>query len=1358
MKKYLTNLLILIICLPSLADTDKCSVRHLGVERGLSNNHVVSITQDKNGFIWIATDEGLNRFDGHTFKKYYKEETANANGLSGNELNSIIDDPHRPVLWIATQRSGLNSYDYSRDEFRNYRHDDNDPQSLVTNDVTALAPSAAGGLWVGTYWRGVDHLDPESGKFTHYNAGNIKGLPSGPVLDILDGGDGFLYLAHERHGLSIIDLKRKTAVNYLPGGKTGGLPGDNINRIFKDGSNNIWLGTRTGLVLFNRDEGTFTNFGDTHSALRHSVSDIRQFDEHRLWVAMERGGIAVLELNDSIFSNPAQATCTTLGTGVAEPHLTSQSVRALFRDSYSNIWAGTWGGGLNLISGNMPAFRIHPATPVSLHGEILSANTVMTALFDNDHRLWIGRDGGGIDVIDGDKVVAAYKDGRNGLPGDIVQASHKSADGTLWFGMFFNGACRYNPSTGTFTQIFTSNPREDVRDICSDPQGNIVFGTSRGIWRYSQRDNRLTGPISIGNNLVRKVFTFGNNRFLVGTFGDGMYLTDADFRPLRHFSVETGIPSNTVDDIFCSRDGHVWVATGEGLLDYADLLKPDSGFKLYNRASGLNNAHVQAIAQDRSGGIWVSTNGGISCILGDKVYNYEIRDNVPMGNFMSRCAATDQQGNMYFGALGGLCVFNPVKVLEKVPVPTPVITEISVMEPSGSEPATGKHIQVAGKHEVSLSAGQNSFYISYMITNLSLADEVEYAYMLEGLDNVWMESRAGNYTTFRELPPGKYTFKVKARIRNQEWGETAELEIIVSPPFYLSWWAKTIYVLTALGIMAAALLSYRRSINAKALLKADKKRLQQEQILNDERLHFYTNITHELRTPLTLIMGPLEDLSKDAQLPEREHNSLLMVHRNATRLLDLVNRLLEFRKTETHHRRLVVRRGNIAATVFEVSLKYKELNRNSKVKVNVTAEPATIEALFDKEVMVVILDNLISNALKYTSEGHIDIDCRENNGFIEISVRDTGKGMPAAVIPKIFDRFYQVGESQAAGTGIGLALVKNLVTLHHGVIAVSSREGEGTEFSVTFDMRDQYPEAMHLEAEHVAEEETSGTDQPGKRTDSIRKKPVLLLVEDNDDIRDYVKQAFTDLYEVHTAENGRVGLDKAFDIMPNVIVSDIMMPELDGIEMLRRLKKDVRTSHIPVIMLTAKETNADRELGYITGADSYLTKPFSSSLLQARINNLLMQRIKLTEAFSARPAETSSQSTGTPPPDNSLEEKKAILKKSLSEIDKEFIDKLSRTITDNIPQENVDVNFLAGVFCMSSSTLYRKVKALTGLSPNEYIRKTKMHIAEQLLLAGRYTFSEISYKVGMNSNAYFRNCFKEEFGMTPTEYLKKVNS
>lgn len=489
-----------------------------------------------------------------------------------------------------------------------------------------------------------------------------------------------------------------------------------------------------------------------------------------------------------------------------------------------------------------------------------------------------------------------------------------------------------------------------------------------------------------------------------------------------------------------------------------------------------------------------------------------------------------------------------------------------------------------------------------------------------------------------------------------------------------------------------------------SLYNLGKKNHEQELELNNERLRFYTNITHELRTPLTLILGPLEDLLKRNTLSPGDSQKISVIHQSAVRLLNLINQILEFRKTETQNRKLCVSRGNIAALVQETGLKYKELNRKPDIEFRIETEQDQMPLFFDKEVVVIVLDNLLSNAVKYTAKGTITLSVyhvqRDGIAWTEIKVTDTGYGISAEVLPHIFDRYYQEGsEHQASGTGIGLALVKNLVLLHEGDIRVESLLDKGSSFYISFLTDNTYPHVLHADSQEkagVAEEEPEDTGV-GKR--------ILLVVEDNRDICDYIADSFSDTFDVKTAENGEKGFEVATACIPDIIVSDIMMPVMNGTVMCRKIKEDVRTSYIPVILLTAKDSLQDKEEGYEVGADSYLTKPFSATLLHSRVLNLLDSRRKLAERFQ----------TASP-----VKDKRATIEESLNKLDNEFLEKINRLIEERLSSEKIDIGYLADKMCMSNSTLYRKMKALIGLSTNEYIRKVKMQYAERLLLEGKH--------------------------------------
>ena len=653
---------------------------------------------------------------------------------------------------------------------------------------------------------------------------------------------------------------------------------------------------------------------------------------------------------------------------------------------------------------------------------------------------------------------------------------------------------------------------------------------------------------------------------------------------------------------------------------------------------------------------------------------------------------------------------------------------------------------------------QNSFNLTFNVQDYSLANQVEYAYMLKGLENSWYTINEQNSVTFRNIPPGKYEFLVKARLHNQDWSEdTTSLRIHINPPLWLTWWAKLIYILITISIIYTIIHAYKKKIDLESLYTLEKKNHEQEQELNQERLRFYTNITHELRTPLTLILGPLEDMQKDTSLPTRQVQKLSVIHLSALRLLNLINQILEFRKTETQNKKLCVCKGNIAPLIHEIGLKYKELNQKKAIDFQIQIEKEEMPLFFDKEIITIILDNLISNAIKYTEQGKITLSLypttRNGVTYTEIKVSDTGYGISAEALPHVFDRYYQEsGKHQASGTGIGLALVRNLVELHEGEIRVESIQNEGSTFYISLLTDNIYPNALHGDSTKQTEEEmiSEAVPEDSQNTEPETSKPILLIVEDNEDIQKYIAESFSESFEVITGSNGEEGKQQALNRIPDIIVSDIMMPVMDGITLCRQLKEDVRTSHIPVILLTAKDSLQDKEEGYEVGADSYLTKPFSASLLRSRINNLLDSRKKLIAQF---------QQTGTSHnPNSHLDEKRSIITEALSKLDNEFIEKITQLVEDNLSSEKIDITYLSDKMCMSGSTLYRKMKALTGLSTNEYIRKVKMQNAERLLLEGKYNISEIAYKIGMNSTGYFRQCFKDEFGVSPSDYLKQFTS
>lgn len=1335
---------LLLLSVVSLAQP--YSVKQLGIEKGLSNNYVVSIAQDKQGFLWFATEEGLNKFDGTRFITYLKNEDLTRQGITGNELNCLLDDPQDSILWIGTQRAGLNAYDYVNNTFLCYRHDGENPESLITDDVTKIVAATDGNLWITTYWRGVDYFDKKAGKFIHYNTQTVPGLASDNIWSVVDGGDGKLYMGHVHHGFSVLSLKDKKVKNFMHDPEDPvSLPGNGVTCIYKDLSGNIWLGTDRGLALFNPEAENFIHFHHSEDGVPHTVFDIRQFDGNKLWIAMEFGGIAILDLTQRMFLSPDQVRFQYIKEGDDEYSLSNSTVRCLFQDSFKNVWAGMWGGGINFLSHESSYFNVYSYSPIQHSGSSLNNKTASSVCVARDGKLWIGTDGGGINVFDKGKRVAVYKEETGDLTDNSIQAALCDSEGNLRFGSFMGGVDFYDVKKKSFHQIFPKDKTgEDVRALYEDAE-YVWIGTSNGIYKVRLHDKGIADHYTVENNLVRCISKDNLNRLWIGTFGGGLGVFDEHFQCVKLFNVTSLFPSNTINTVYMDSQNRMWIGTGEGLVCFPSSQSWD--YKVYRSEEGLSNVHIRAITEDNHGNIWVSTNKGISCLLKDKevFYNYDHWDNVPMGNFMSGSVAEAKDGTLYFGSINGLCRFNPDQVLEKRESPAAIITEMRIFGPLRDTDSNEKVMALEGQSEVRLSYMQNNFSVTFNIQNYALADQVEYAYMLKGLENSWYTVTDPNNVTFRNIPPGNYCFQVKTRIRNQEWAdEIASLDIRIDPPVWLTWWAKLFYILSGVSVLYFILHAYKKKLDMESLYELEKKNHEHEQELNNERLRFYTNITHELRTPLTLILGPLEDMQKSNSLSGKDSQKISVIHQSAIRLLNLINQILEFRKTETQNKKLCVSRDNLAALVHEIGLKYKELNRKPEIDFCLEIEQEDMSLFFDKEVVTIILDNLISNAIKYTEKGTITLGLhqvvRNNIHHTEISVSDTGFGIAPDALPHIFDRYYQEGsEHQASGTGIGLALVKNLVVLHEGEIRVESSLNVGSTFYVSLLTDNTYPHVLHADSTEKTSDEK---DEKEENIEPVHSgKRILLIVEDNRDICDYIVESFSDDFEVRTAANGEQGLEQALGCIPDIIVSDIMMPVMNGIVMCRKLKEDLRTSHIPIILLTAKDSLQDKEEGYQVGADSYLTKPFSATLLHSRIHNLLESRKLLAERFNTN---------------SILIDKRAAVTESMNKLDNEFLEKINKLIEDRLSSEKIDIGYLSDAMCMSNSTLYRKMKALTGLSTNEYIRKIKMQYAERLLLEGKYNISEVAFKVGINSTVYFRQCFKDEFGMAPSDYLKKI--
>ena len=1338
--------MVVAVLLSAAAILAQSYIRHIGRERGLTNNYIMGIAQDRDGFVWLSTERGLNRFDGLQFMPFMSGEGT----LASDQLNRIAADTSRNILWVASQRNGLDAMDCSDYSVTHYG-EGTGPMSLSANGITDVTVAAPGKAWVSTYTSGVDFLDTDSRSTSHYNKSNVKGWPDDHVWTAVEAPDGKVLVGHVFSGFTVLDPAKRTAVNFRKGSGPGSLPGDEVRSIFVDKKRNIWVGTDGGLALYD-PQGSFRVFrhvpGNASSLVSDRVFHIAQTDDDRLWISTENGGVSILDLHDLVLRDAGEVKFTNLtperGDSLA---ISNKSVHAVFEDSFGNVWIGTYGDGADIIChGEAPAVLLNSDSP----GQPISDIPVMSLGAIGD-TVYVGTDGLGVDVLKGHTRIGHLDSSNMPIGDNAVLAISPTPDGTLWIGTY--GGSVASISRDGKKRGWKSSGVSDIRAILPLDDGNTLLATGQGIMKISSEGQFIRPSQAPDGRSVwlRTLIRTPKGEIWEGSFGGGIAIYSDRLEFKRRIDIADGLRSNTVNQLLLNPDGDILAATDDGL---AILSEKGDVKKIISWNEGLPDRHVNSLSFDDSGRLWIATPGGVSVIdkegkLNNYGYGYGL-DNI---DFSGGAAILSKGGKPMFGSHNGLHILSPEGFENLNELPEPVITGITVY---GRDRNSEEKNILTPKGRIKLPHDENSLLVNFGVLDAAIAPMVKWSYSL-GDDVRQYPANPETGILLRNLKPGTYRLIIRASLPNSGSISEKSIEIKILPPFWASWWAKAIYILAILILIYLGIHFYKKRIALELALTEEKRRSRDEHALNAEKLRFFTNITHELRTPLTLILGPLDDLTADSDLPARQSAKINMIHKAASRLLDLINTILEFRKTETDNRALSVEHGRLDLLVEEIGRRYQNLNANAETAIAVDIEKSPAEVWFDREAVSMIIDNLMSNACKYTPRGSVTLSLRatEEAGvpFMEISVADTGIGIESETLPRIFDRYYRTdGGAARLGTGIGLSLVYNLVQLHEGEIFVDSTPGKGSTFRFRIHSDNTYPNARRatkqtLQSKPAATEEDSLS--PGK--------PIVLLVDDNVDILEYMKEGLEADYTVVTATDGLDGLAKAREAGPDIIVTDVMMPRMGGIDMIAKLKSDPLTSHIPIVVVTAKVADAARIEAYESGADSFITKPFSMNILQARLKNILaMRHHEARRLIEVAPVPPSDDATNHPGTSQLLEGDRETLPivSEIKEADADFLSKLSGIIDSRLAGE-LDVDFIASEMFMSHSTLYRKVKGVTGMSISRFVRKYRAQKAAELLATKRYTISEVAMMVGMESQGNFRACFREEFGMTPSEYLKQ---
>lgn len=1347
MKKLLLFLGLILQVLALTASTSSI-FKNLGLKEGLSNGFVNDMIIDGQGFIWAATESGLTRIAG-TKCTIFKNNNSN---IDNDGIVGLYYNKESNSIWILFKNGHIDVFDCKTQQFIHFT------QKIPKKSVADIKGAADGGIWIAYYDGTIQHYTPKNQKFSTISNKRLPNIKNG-IRSITDDGNDHLYIGLRIEGLYVYNLRtQKTKYFRHNPNDPQSLPGDNVRSICIDHAKNIWVGTNLGLGLLDPFTGKFKVFkhiaNNPASLAGDNIHQIIEMNDRTLWIASDIGGISVLDLN--LYKNPLTEELKFSQITKENSGLSSNNNRRIIQDSFGNIWIANYSMGIDFIAKSAASINT-----LQYMGKALEE---VTGLYcDHQGNLWIGRD----------NLMSLYQNGKLmqtwnfssylSNSSSSIYVFEEDKKGNIWCGTSDNGVLKFNPHTHSFTRInYAQNL--DVHALCENAQGKMWVGTEAGIFSVENdkinKEQELNRQMGNNPTIIYSIKEDNYGQIWIGTLDRGVFVFSKQMKLIVHLTEKNLLASNSVNHIIKDADGGIWMATMRGLACVQNPLQPGA-IKNYNERYGIKDSHIRAISQDKQGNIWVSMFSGIAClnIHKQRFYNYDYESGIPTSNFVEASAVTTPDGTIYFGSPGGICFFNPQQLTEPKAV-SPI--QIINCERVGklSDQFASRLISPNNEGIICLSHDDNTFKINFTIKDFSQEGNVEYSYMMKGLDDQWYETEGDNEVTFRNLKPGDYTFIIRAKLKNQDWEDasTAEMKVVVNPPLWLTWWAKLCYVLLIMGILGYFFRSYQKQLLLRNSLVQEKWESKQRQQVNEERLRFFTNITHELRTPLTLILGPLEDLMEDKEIAERVHHKIGCIHASAERLLNLINDILEFRKTQTQNRKLTVAKANLGALVREIGVRFKDLNQNSRLNIRLNIQTGVPELYFDSEVINTVINNLMSNAIKYTPEGSITLSLTmPEDNTIAIAVEDTGYGIDKDALPHICDRYYQEnGNHQASGTGIGLALVKSLATLHQAELTVESEKGRGSKFTFSLKADRTYPEALHKDdnqdlatAENAEENETTSKEP----TEDIR--PLLLIVEDNADIRLYIEESLHEDYRIIQACNGREGMEQAFSKVPDIIVSDIMMPEMDGIKMTHILKEDIRTSHIPIILLTAKTSINDQEEGYDSGADSYLTKPFSAKLLHSRIRNILSGRRRLADYIVQKNIsqfETSADEQQTS--QKATEEKEDAMTCQISNLDKKFLEKLNKLIENHISTDDLDMAFMTDKMAMSHSTFYRKVKALTGMSANEYIKKAKLRHSMTLLKKGEYSIAEVAILAGFNNLGNFRESFKREFGKSPSEILK----
>jgi signal transduction histidine kinase/ligand-binding sensor domain-containing protein/CheY-like chemotaxis protein len=1362
------------------AQNNQFQFSHLDITSGLSHNDVTCIFKDNKGFMWFGTLSGLNRYDSYKFK-IFKHSVSDTTSLDDDYIVSISEGPENK-LWIET-RNGFNIYDPATEKFSHDIDGYLRSISIPNRLITSIKKDRSGNFWFLHTTLGIYKYNPVSRKTTHlaHSESDTKSICFNTVSDLAEDSQGNLWLTYRSGILERLDPKnnqvtyRSSLFNKLP---------PELNTAYKmfiDKQDDMWVfvPTYSAGVYYINIKKTIVKHIDKGSDQAHLntdvVSSVIQDDNDRIWIATDHGGINLLDKKTFKIQYLLNREDDNKTIG-------QNSITLMYKDNTDIIWVGTYKKGVGYYHESIikfPLYTHHLSDPVS-DPRSLSFSDINNFVEDRIGNIWIGTNGGGLIYFD--RTKGTFKtylhdaDNINSLTNNIIVCMYLDHDQKLWIGTYFGGLDCFDGKSFKHYKHNDALPGSISEDrICAiteDADGHLLVGTlSVGynvLDRKTQTFTHFTnthGENAIHSNYISKLLIDKKGDLWVVTAYGVDVLEKKTGKFIHHIHDDkdpNSIINNNTNNIMQDSEGLIWISTHEGL----SIFNEETGnFTNIAKQDGLPDNTVIDIEQYDKNNIWVSTPNGLSDIIVDRTQkklkfhfvNYNETEGLQGREFTENSSLKTRDGELLFGGGNGFNIFKPSNLRSNKNIPNLIFTDFQVFNQSLSvgDKINGRIIlpkSISELQSVILKYNANVFSIEFAALNYFNPDKVKYQYTMVGFDKGWINAdNKIRKATYTNLDPGDYTFKVRAT-NNEYWNnKELTLKISVLPPFWKTVWA---YILYALAIIGGLLYLRRRGIEKLRLqFSVEKEREEAHRMheLDLMKIKFFTNVSHEFRTPLSLIMAPVDKILKQTGEPEIQRQ-LLLINRNAKRLLNLVNQLLDFRKMEYQELKLHEKNGDIISFIKDLSYAFTDIADQKNIGFIFDTEIEEFYTSFDHDKIERILFNLLSNAYKFTPEGgqvSLLINLLDNDVAdlkrLEIRVIDTGIGIAEDKREKIFEPFFQndiPGSMLNQGSGIGLSITKEFVKLHHGEIFVESEYNEGSCFTVLLPVKElsrSIPAGTPMILDHSPEFFLDNALQKNGFHKECRdlKKQTILLVEDNDDFRFYIKDNLKASFNVIEAENGKKGWQKALAQHPNLIVSDISMPEMNGIDLCLKIKNDSRTSHIPVILLTALVGEDQQLKGLETGASDYLTKPFNFEILQSKIRNILSQQEHMRKTYQKQ-VEASPTEMRVDSPDEL------------------FIKKVLVLIDNNISNPNFSVEELSSEVFVSRYTLYKKILSMTGKTPNELVRSMRLKRAAQLLETGHLTISQICHKVGFKSQKYFVKTFKSEYNTIPSKYLESI--